>query len=428
MVWSNLNEIPIWLLLSSISILLVLSAFFSSAETGMMALNKYRLKHLIKQNNRSAKRAEKLLQRPDRLLGVILIGNNFVNILAAALTTILCLELFGNSGVFIGSVVLTIIILIFAEVTPKTFAAKNAENIALPASGILKILQKILYPLIWIVNFFSNNLLNLLNVKEKDSNEDITTEELKSVLENSGDLIPKRYQDMLVSILDLDEILIDEIMTPRNEIVGIDLDDSFEKLMQTVSENSEEIVLVYEQNLDNLKGVISFNGIKGFLLKQGNSFDDFMEFVNDVYVALENTSLSNQLFNFQKDNKTSAVVVDEYGNVKGIVSINDILEEIVGELSSNQTREKIDFQKQKDGSFLIDGSVSIREINKKLSWDLPLEGPVTLNGLILEKIETIPESNISINLNNYIIETVLIKDNMIKFAKVSKISIGENEG
>ncbi|MDC2973273.1 CNNM domain-containing protein [SAR86 cluster bacterium] len=406
----------------------MLSAFFSSAETGMMALNKYRLKHLIKQNNRSAKRAEKLLQRPDRLLGVILIGNNFVNILAAALTTILCLELFGNSGVFIGSVVLTIIILIFAEVTPKTFAAKNAENIALPASGILKILQKILYPLIWIVNFFSNNLLNLLNVKEKDSNEDITTEELKSVLENSGDLIPKRYQDMLISILDLDEILIDEIMTPRNEIVGIDLDDSFEKLMQTVSENSEEIVPVYEQNLDNLKGVISFNGIKGFLLKQGNSFDDFMEFVNDVYVALENTSLSNQLFNFQKDNKTSAVVVDEYGNVKGLVSINDILEEIVGELSSNQTREKIDFQKQKDGSFLIDGSVSIREINKKLSWDLPLEGPVTLNGLILEKIETIPESNISINLNNYIIETVLIKDNMIKFAKVSKISIGENEG
>ena len=393
----------------------------------MMALNKYRLKHLIKQNNRSAKRAEKLLQRPDRLLGVILIGNNFVNILAAALTTILCLELFGNSGVFIGSVVLTIIILIFAEVTPKTFAAKNAENIALPASGILKILQKILYPLIWIVNFFSNNLLNLLNVKEKDSNEDITTEELKSVLENSGDLIPKRYQDMLVSILDLDEILIDEIMTPRNEIVGIDLDDSFEKLMQTVSENSEEIVPVYEQNLDNLKGVISFNGIKSFLFKQGNSFDDFMEFVNDVYVALENTSLSNQLFNFQKDNKTSAVVVDEYGNVKGLVSINDILEEIVGELSSNQTREKIDFQKQKDGSFLIDGSVSIREINKKLSWDLPLEGPVTLNGLILEKIETIPESNISINLNNYIIETVLIKENMIKFAKVSKISIGENE-
>ena len=393
----------------------------------MMALNKYRLKHLIKQNNRSAKRAEKLLQRPDRLLGVILIGNNFVNILAAALTTILCLELFGNSGVFIGSVVLTIIILIFAEVTPKTFAAKNAENIALPASGILKILQKILYPLIWIVNFFSNNLLNLLNVKEKDSNEDITTEELKSVLENSGDLIPKRYQDMLISILDLDEILIDEIMTPRNEIVGIDLDDSFEKLMQTVSENSEEIIPVYEQNLDNLKGVISFNGIKNFLFKQGNSFDDFMEFVNDVYVALENTSLSNQLFNFQKDNKTSAVVVDEYGNVKGLVSIKDILEEIVGELSSNQTREKIDFQEQKDGSFLIDGSVSIREINKKLSWDLPLEGPVTLNGLILEKIETIPESNISINLNNYIIETVLIKDNMIKFAKISKISIGENE-
>ena len=414
-----MNEIPIWLLLSSISILLVLSAFFSSAETGMMALNKYRLKHLIKQNSRSAKRADKLLQRPDRLLGVILIGNNFVNILAAALTTILCLELFGNSGVFIGSIILTIIILIFAEVTPKTFAAKNAEAIALPASSILKILQKILYPLIWIVNFFSNSLLSLLKANEKDSNEDITTEELKSVLENSGDLIPKRYQDMLISILDLDAILIDEIMTPRNEIVGIDLDDSFEQLMKKVSEDSKEIIPIYEQNLDNLKGIIDFNGIKSFLISEGRNFDSFMEFVQEVYVALENTSLSNQLFNFQKDNKTSALVVDEYGNVKGLVTLNDILEEIVGELSTNQT-DRIEIQEQKDGSFLIDGSVAIREINKKLSWDLPLEGPLTLNGLILEKIETIPKSNVSINLNNYLIETVLIKDNMIKFVKVLK--------
>ena len=385
----------------------------------MMALNKYRLKHLIKQDIRSAKRADKLLQRPDRLLGVILIGNNFVNILAAALTTILCLELFGNSGVFIGSIVLTIIILIFAEVTPKTFAAKNAETIALPASGILKILQKVLYPLIWIVNFFSNSLLGLLKVNDKDSNEDITTEELKSVLENSGDLIPKRYQDMLISILDLDVILIDEIMTPRNEIVGIDLDDSFEQLMKKVSEDSKEIIPIYEQNLDNLKGIIDFNGIKNFLISEGRNFDSFMEFVQEVYVALENTSLSNQLFNFQKDNKTSALVVDEYGNVKGLVTLNDILEEIVGELSTNQSN-RIEIQEQKDGSFLIDGSVAIREINKKLSWDLPLEGPLTLNGLILEKIETIPKSNVSINLNNYLIETVLIKDNMIKFVKVLK--------
>ena len=385
----------------------------------MMALNKYRLKHLIKQDIRSAKRADKLLQRPDRLLGVILIGNNFVNILAAALTTILCLELFGNSGVFIGSIVLTIIILIFAEVTPKTFAAKNAETIALPASGILKILQKVLYPLIWIVNFFSNSLLGLLKVNDKDSNEDITTEELKSVLENSGDLIPKRYQDMLISILDLDVILIDEIMTPRNEIVGIDLDDSFEQLMKKVSEDSKEIIPIYEQNLDNLKGIIDFDGIKSFLISEGRNFDSFMEFVQEVYVALENTSLSNQLFNFQKDNKTSALVVDEYGNVKGLVTLNDILEEIVGELSTNQSN-RIEIQEQKDGSFLIDGSVAIREINKKLSWDLPLEGPLTLNGLILEKIETIPKSNVSINLNNYLIETVLIKDNMIKFVKVLK--------
>jgi|TARA_A200000113_G_C8848951_1_gene349581 Mg2+/Co2+ transporter CorB len=403
----------------------VLSAFFSSAETGMMALNKYRLKHLIKQNNRSAKRADKLLKRPDRLLGVILIGNNFVNILAAALTTILCLELFGNSGVFIGSVILTIIILIFAEVTPKTFAAKNAESIALPASGILKVLQKVLYPLIWVVNFFSNSLLNLLNVKDENKNEDITTEELKSVLENSGEMIPKRYQDMLTSILDLDEILIDEIMTPRNEILGIDIEENFDILMEKIAINQKEIMPIYEQSLDNLKGTIDTNGIKKFLISNKLSIKNFMNFADDVYVALENTPLSNQLFNFQKDNKTSAVVVDEYGDVKGLIDINDILEEIVGELSTDKTRDKIDIQEQKDGSYLIDGSAAIREINKKLSWDLPLEGPVTLNGLILEKIQTIPESNVSINLNNYLIETVLIKDNMIKFAKILKLSISE---
>ena len=385
-----------------------------------MALNKYRLKHLIKQNNRSAKRADKLLKRPDRLLGVILIGNNFVNILAAALTTILCLELFGNSGVFIGSVILTIIILIFAEVTPKTFAAKNAESIALPASGILKVLQKVLYPLIWVVNFFSNSLLNLLNVKDENKNEDITTEELKSVLENSGEMIPKRYQDMLTSILDLDEILIDEIMTPRNEILGIDIEENFEILMEKIAINQKEIMPIYEQSLDNLKGTIDTNGIKKFLISNKLSIKNFMDFADDVYVALENTPLSNQLFNFQKDNKTSAVVVDEYGDVKGLIDINDILEEIVGELSTDKARDKIDIQEQKDGSYLIDGSAAIREINKKLSWDLPLEGPVTLNGLILEKIQTIPESNVSINLNNYLIETVLIKDNMIKFVKVLK--------
>ena len=390
-----------------------------------MALNKYRLKHLIKQNNRSAKRADKLLKRPDRLLGVILIGNNFVNILAAALTTILCLELFGNSGVFIGSVILTIIILIFAEVTPKTFAAKNAESIALPASGILKVLQKVLYPLIWVVNFFSNSLLGLLNVKDENKNEDITTEELKSVLENSGEMIPKRYQDMLTSILDLDEILIDEIMTPRNEILGIDIEENFEILMEKIAINQKEIMPIYEQSLDNLKGTIDTNGIKKFLISNKLSIKSFMDFADDVYVALENTPLSNQLFNFQKDNKTSAVVVDEYGDVKGLIDINDILEEIVGELSTDKARDKIDIQEQKDGSYLIDGSAAIREINKKLSWDLPLEGPVTLNGLILEKIQTIPESNVSINLNNYLIETVLIKDNMIKFAKILKLSVSE---
>jgi Mg2+/Co2+ transporter CorB len=225
--------------------------------------------------------------------------------------------------------------------------------------------------------------------------------------------------------LDLDVILIDEIMTPRNEILGIDIEENFDILMEKIAINQKEIMPIYEQSLDNLKGTIDTNGIKKFLISNKLSIKNFMNFADDVYVALENTPLSNQLFNFQKDNKTSAVVVDEYGDVKGLIDINDILEEIVGELSTDKTRDKIDIQEQKDGSYLIDGSAAIREINKKLSWDLPLEGPVTLNGLILEKIQTIPESNVSINLNNYLIETVLIKDNMIKFAKILKLSISE---
>ena len=234
------------MLVASILILLFLSAFFSSSETGMMALNRFRLKHLIKQKDKSAIRANKLLQRPDRLLGIILIGNNFVNILAAALTTILCLRLFGDSGVFIGSIILTMIVLIFAEVTPKTFAANYAEKVALPASIILKFLQKILYPLVWIVNFFSNSILKLFGVEEKQSDDDLSPDELKSILENSGDLIPSRYQEMLLSILELDKISIDEVMIPKNEVIGIDLSKDINEIksfLESSKKNSSQSLI-----------------------------------------------------------------------------------------------------------------------------------------------------------------------------------------
>ena len=409
------------MLISSIFFLLCLSAFFSSAETGMMALNRFKLKHLVKQRNKSAIRANKLLQRPDRLLGIILIGNNFVNILAAALTTILCLRLFGDSGVLIGSIILTMIVLIFAEVTPKTFAANYSEKVALPSSLILKFLQKLLYPLVWIVNFFSNSILKLLGVKEKESDEDLSPEELKSILENSGDLIPSRYQEMLLSVLELDKISIDEIMIPKNEIIGIDLSKDIEEIGDFLKDSKKEFFPIFDQNLDDIKGIINLYGINSFLSSQKKDTESLLQNSEEVYFALENTSLNIQLNNFQKDKKKVAVVLDEYGSVKGMVDIKDILEEIVGELSDPHEEVKIDIKEQKDGSYLIDAGISAREVNKRLGWDLPLTGPKTLNGLILENTETIPEANISLEIENYHIETVLIKDNMIKFAKVRKL-------
>jgi Mg2+/Co2+ transporter CorB len=409
------------MLISSIFFLLCLSAFFSSAETGMMALNRFKLKHLVKQRNKSAIRANKLLQRPDRLLGIILIGNNFVNILAAALTTILCLRLFGDSGVLIGSIILTMIVLIFAEVTPKTFAANYSEKVALPSSLILKFLQKLLYPLVWIVNFFSNSILKLLGVKEKESEEDLSPEELKSILENSGDLIPSRYQEMLLSVLELDKISIDEIMIPKNEIIGIDLSKDIEEIGDFLKDSKKEFFPIFDQNLDDIKGIINLYGINSFLSSQKKDTESLLQNSEEVYFALENTSLNIQLNNFQKDKKKVAIVLDEYGSVKGMVDIKDILEEIVGELSDPHEEVKIDIKEQKDGSYLIDAGISAREVNKRLGWDLPLTGPKTLNGLILENTETIPEANISLEIENYHIETVLIKDNMIKFAKVRKL-------
>ena len=415
------------MLFSSIIFLLFLSAFFSGVETAMMSLNRYRLKHLVKENNKGAIRADKLLKRPDRLLGVILIGNNFVNILAASLTTVLCLNLFGDSGVVIGSIALTLIILIFAEITPKTFAALNSEKVALPASLILKYLQKILRPLVVFVNFFTNFFMRLTGTKETTFNEDLSPEELKSVLENSGDLIPKKYQDMLISVLELDKVSVDEVMTQRSEIIGIDINQSIENILNSLQNNQKDFLPVYDESLDELRGIIDLYGITTFLSNEDKSIENLIDSLEEAYFTPENTPLSTQLFNFQKNKKTTAVVIDEYGSVKGIVTIKDVLEEIVGELATDIDKESVEIMEQKDGSYLIDASISLRELNKKLDWELPINGAKTLNGLIIDKIETIPENNIKIEIENYLIETVLIRNNMIKIARVLQLKTVDEE-
>ncbi len=393
----------------------------------MMSLNRYRLKHLVKENDKGAIRADKLLKRPDRLLGVILIGNNFVNILAASLTTVLCLNLFGDSGVVIGSIVLTLIILVFAEITPKTFAALNSEKVALPASLILKYLQKILRPLVLFVNFFSNFFMRLLGTKETTINEDLSPEELKSVLENSGDLIPKKYQDMLISVLELDKVSVDEVMTQRSEVIGIDINQPIETILSNLQNNQKDFLPVYNESLDDLRGVIDLYGITSFLSNEDKSIESLIESLDEAYFIPENTPLSTQLFNFQKNKKTVAVIIDEYGSVKGLVTIKDVLEEIVGELATDIDRETVEIMEQKDGSYLIDASIPLRELNKKLNWQLPINGAKTLNGLIIDQVETIPENNIKIEIENYSIETVLIRNNMIKIARVLQIEQEDEE-
>ena len=416
-----------WMLFSSIVFLLFLSAFFSGVETAMMSLNRYRLKYLVKENDKGAIRADKLLKRPDRLLGVILIGNNFVNILAASLTTVLCLNLFGDSGVVIGSIVLTLIILVFAEITPKTFAALNSEKVALPASLILKYLQKILRPLVLFVNFFSNFFMRLLGTKNTSINEDLSPEELKSVLENSGDLIPKKYQDMLISVLELDKVSVDEVMTQRSEVIGIDINQPIENILSTLQNNQKDFLPVYNESLDDLRGVIDLYGITSFLSNENKSIESLIDSLDEAYFIPENTPLSTQLFNFQKNKKTVAVIIDEYGSVKGLVTIKDVLEEIVGELATDIDRESVEIMEQKDGSYLIDASLPLRELNKKLNWQLPINGAKTLNGLIIDQVETIPENNIKIEIDNYAIETVLIRNNMIKIARVLQIKLEDEE-
>ena len=422
-----MTDVNPWMLFSSIVFLLFLSAFFSGVETAMMSLNRYRLKYLVKENDKGAIRADKLLKRPDRLLGVILIGNNFVNILAASLTTVLCLNLFGDSGVVIGSIVLTLIILVFAEITPKTFAALNSEKVALPASLILKYLQKILRPLVLFVNFFSNFFMRLLGTKNTSINEDLSPEELKSVLENSGDLIPKKYQDMLISVLELDKVCVDEVMTQRSEVIGIDINQPIENILSTLQNNQKDFLPVYNESLDDLRGVIDLYGITSFLSNENKSIESLIDSLDEAYFIPENTPLSTQLFNFQKNKKTVAVIIDEYGSVKGLVTIKDVLEVIVGELATDIDRESVEIMEQKDGSYLIDASIPLRELNKKLNWQLPINGAKTLNGLIIDQVETIPENNIKIEIDNYAIETVLIRNNMIKIARVLQIKEEDEE-
>lgn len=407
-------------LFGAIIFLVVISAYFSGSETAMMALNRYRLKHLANEGHGGAKRASRLLERPDRLLSVILIGNNLANFTAASLATLLALKLYGESGVAIAPVACTFIFLIFAEVAPKSISAAHPEKIALPSSYVLDLLLTLLYPLVWLVNGIANGILAMIGVRHDDAADDnLSHEELRTVV-YEGSQISAHPQNMMLGILDLDKVSVEDIMVPRTEIFGIDIDDDINEIIEQIRSAQHTRIPVFKADIDRIIGILHTRNAAKFLTQSEINKAAILQVVDEPYFVPENQSLQTLLLNFQQRKERLGMVVDEYGDIQGIVAIEDILEEIVGEFTTDLADTNIDIHPLDDNMYLIDGSTHVRLINRQLSWDLPQEGPKTLNGLIIEYLETIPDSNVCMLLDGYRIEIVQIQDNMIKAAKISR--------
>ncbi|NDV91130.1 DUF21 domain-containing protein [Alteromonas sp. 345S023] len=416
-----MDDISTSTLFIALGVLILLSAYFSSSETGMMSINRYRLKHLQNEGNRSAQRVQKLLDRPDRLIGLILIGNNLVNIAAASLATIICIRLFGDYwGPFAATLGLTLILLIFAEVTPKTLAALYPEKIAFPSSVILLPLLTILYPFVAFINGITNGILALLKINPVNGSDDsLSREELRTVVYEAGSLIPQKHQDMLVSILDLENVTAEDIMVPRAEIVAIDINDDWRKIQKQLTQAQHTRVLLYRDSIDDSVGFVHARDALRLLSKDQFTKASLLRAVREIYFTPESTPLHTLMYKFQAEKERIALVVDEYGDIMGLVTLEDILEEIIGDFTTSIVPDHSkEAHLQQDGSVLVDGSANIRDLNKEMGWNLPIEGPKTLNGLLLEYLEEIPEHKVSVRLAGYPLEIVDITENMIKTVRV----------
>jgi Mg2+/Co2+ transporter CorB len=386
----------------------------------MMSLNRYRLRHLQKNHHRGARRAARLLERPDRLIGLILIGNNLVNIFASAIATVIAIRLWGNAGIFIATILLTLVILIFAEITPKTIAALHPEKIAFPASLILTPLLKLMFPVVLLVNGVTNGLLRMLGFDpEKQSDENVSSDELRTIVTDAGQLIPPRHRGMLLNILDLEQVTVDDIMVPRNEVYGVDLDDSDEDILRCIQTSTHTRLPVWKEDINHIVGVLHMRTISRVIDSQGLDRRALEREMEKPYFIPESTPLHTQLRNFQQKKKPLAVVVDEYGDVLGLVALEDILEEIVGEFTSNLAETDEDIFPQRDGTFIIDGTANIREINKSLDWALPTDGPKTLSGLILENLESFPDANAGLAIGQYRLEILELEGNVVQAVRAT---------
>ena len=396
-----------------------MSAFFSGSETGLMRLNRYRLKHLAEKNHGGAKRALELLSQPDKLISLILLGNNFINILIIQLASYIGLRLYGDVGLAIATGILTLVLLIFAEVTPKTLAASRPESIAFPAAYVYKPLLRLLSPLVTVIDWLSKMVLMLLQVSEKPhENEGLTSEELRVAVNETSGLIPDSHREMLLGILDLEKVSVDDIMVPRSEIIGIDLEQNWNDILKQITKLPYTRIPIFSGNIDNILGIAQLRKILPLMMADEFDQESLKKIMRKSYFIPEGTPLTTQLLNFRKNKRRMGFVVDEYGDIQGLVTIEDILEEIVGEFTTDPTAWHQPFVQDEDGSFLVDGSTHIREINRSLNLDLPSEGARTLNGLLLEHMEFIPEAGTSLKINHYPIEIMQVKNNMVKTVRL----------
>ena len=410
-----MNDAPLGLLFAVLAALVLMSGFFSSSETGMMSLNRYRLKHLRKQRHRGAQRASLLLERPDRLIGLILIGNNLVNIAASAIATVIAIRLYGDAGIVIATFLLTLVILIFAEITPKTVAALHPERVAFPASLVLLPLLRVLYPAVVAVNWVTNGLLKLLGVNPRATGQErVSREELRTIVSDPGAMIPQRHRGMLVNILDLEGVTVDDIMVPRNEFYGIDLEDDDGTVMERIGRSAHTLLPVWRGDSNNIEGVLHLRNLSRIVGAGGRWRQRFAAELDKPYFIPEGTSLHTQLRNFQQKKLRLGFVVDEYGDVIGLVTVADILEEIVGEFTSNLSDSSDEIFPQRDGSFVIDGGASVRDVNKALQWELPTAGPKTMSGLVLEYLEAFPEGNVGVDIDGYRLEILELEGTVVR--------------
>ena len=385
----------------------------------MMALNRYRLRHLAKGQHKGAKRAAELLERPDRLIGLILFGNNFVNIVASMLAAFVAWRIMGEPGLALAPFVLTVVILVFAEVAPKTLAALHPERVAFPAAIVLKPLLRFFYPIVAAINWLANSVLRLLRVFPTDvDSQQLSTDELRTVVIEAGTRISQKYQSMLVSILELEKVTVDDIMVPRNEISGIDIEDEMDDIVDLLVHSQHTRLPLYRGDIDNVLGVLHLRKVLQPLEHSDLDKDWLLENANEPYFVPLGTPLNTQLRNFQRQRQRIGLVVDEYGDVDGLVTLEDLLEEIVGEFTTDPADHSPDVHPQDDGTYLIDGAANVRELNRSMRWELPTDGPKTLNGLVLEYLESIPEPGTSLLIARYPVEIVQVSGNAVKTARI----------